>query len=148
VPDVVVIHIVGEVYNPGVFVLPAGSRVSHAVEAAGGYTADADLFRVNLAAPLADAMHIIVPAVGDYSAVPHIGGSTGFADGPGGLICINTATYSQLRTLNGIGTARANSIITHRENIGGFTSVEQLLDIPGIGSTILENIRPHITVRN
>ena len=138
----VVVHVVGEVRNPGVYTLPAGSRVTHAVEMAGGHTAEADLFRVNLAAPLVDAMQVIVPAVGDYSVVG--AGTAAFDDG---LVCLNGATYAELRTLNGIGTVRANAIISHREAIGGFTHVEQLLDITGIGNAILESIRPYITVR-
>jgi competence protein ComEA len=133
----------GEVHNPGVYTLPAGSRVTDAVEMAGGYTEDADLFRVNLSAFLRDEMQIIVPAVGDYSIV----GPEGFALPSDGLIDLNTATSTQLQELPNIGQARAQSIIDYRESVGGFTHVEELLNISGIGDTIFNRLKPLVTVR-
>jgi competence protein ComEA len=142
----IVIHILGEVYAPGVYSLPVGARVTDAVEMAGGYTQDADLMRVNLAAPLQDAMQIIVPAVGDYS-VAASGGGFASAEPNDGLINLNTATSAQLQTLPGIGVARAQSIIDYRESVGGFTTVEELMNISGIGTAIFANIREQVTIR-
>ncbi|MCL2203260.1 MAG: helix-hairpin-helix domain-containing protein [Defluviitaleaceae bacterium] len=148
-PGYVVIHILGEVYAPGVFTLPEGSRVVDAVNIAGGYTVEADLVRVNLAAPLRDAMQIIVPAVGDYSVVASVETSV-VAASPGqaeaGLINLNTATLSQLQTLPNIGPARAQSIIDYRESVGGFTRIEELLNISGIGNTIFDRLRQLVVV--
>jgi competence protein ComEA len=137
-PEHVVVHILGAVYNPGVYTLPAGTRVTDAVEMAGGYTEDADLTRVNLAAPLRDAMQIIVPALGDpTAAIPPTGG---------GLVNINTATLTELQTLPGIGPARAQSVIDFRDAAGGFTQIEDLLNVSGIGNTIFNGLKDFITV--
>jgi competence protein ComEA len=142
----IVIHILGEVYAPGVYTLPSDSRVVDAVQMAGGYTGEADLTRVNLAAPLRDAMQIIVPAVGDYTVVPRVIQSDDSTSGDG-LIDLNTATLTQLQTLPGIGAARAQSIIDYRETSGGFTHIEELMNISGIGTAIFSNIKERVIVR-
>jgi competence protein ComEA len=143
----VVVHILGEVHNPGVYSLPADARVVDAVEMAGGYTVDADLARVNLAAPLRDAMQIIVPAVGDYSVVPK-NAAVGEPNGPaGGLIDINTASLAELQTLPGIGPARAQSIVDYREAMGGFSSPEELMNISGIGNATFNGLKDLVTIR-
>ncbi|MCL2187338.1 MAG: helix-hairpin-helix domain-containing protein [Defluviitaleaceae bacterium] len=146
-----VIHILGAVYTPGVFQLPANTRIVDAVKKAGGYTKYADLTRLNLAAPLRDAMQIIVPTLGDYTVevitdgVPRQERIPAAADD--GLICLNTASLAELQTLPNIGPARAQSIIDYRETHGGFTRVEELLNISGIGNTIFERLRPLVIVR-
>lgn len=148
-----VVHILGAVHNPGVFTLPADARIIHAIEKAGGYTADADLRNINLAAPLRDAMQIIVPVVGEIitpieeeptsiESTPH---TTALNDN--GFICINTASSTLLQTLPNIGPARAQAIIDFRESHGAFTRVEDLLNITGIGHAIVEALRPLIIVR-
>ena len=148
-PPYVVVDVVGAVYNPGVFTLPAAARVIHAIEAAGGYTSEAFRAGINGAAELHDAMQIYVPTQLEDGSVTAGGFSQtqtgGAADD--GLICLNAATYAQLRTLHQIGTARANAILSQREALGGFVSVEQLLDITGISHGILDPIRAYITVR-
>ena len=151
-PAYVVVHVLGAVYAPGVFSLPVDARVVDAVNKAGGYTQEADLMRVNLAAPLVDAMQIIVPAAGDYSVIPAGGDGSGSVPGTvtvpdDGLICLNTATLTELQTLPNIGPARAQSIIDYRESAGGFTRVEELLNISGIGNTIFGRLEPLVTVR-
>ncbi|MCL2603370.1 MAG: helix-hairpin-helix domain-containing protein [Defluviitaleaceae bacterium] len=145
----VVIHILGEVREPGVYTLPANARVADAVEMAGGYTQEADLTRINLAVPLRDAMQIIVPATGDYSIVGP--GESGIVEdsvtASDGLIDLNTAALAQLQTLPGIGPARAQSIIDYRENIGRFTQIEELMNISGIGNAVFNGLKELITVR-
>jgi competence protein ComEA len=138
-PGYVVVHILGEVHTPGVFTLPADARVVDAVERAGGHTQNADLTRINLAVPLQDAMQIIVPALGEHSDAPPAQDD--------GLINLNIATSAQLQTLPGVGPARAQSIIDYREAVGGFTRVDELLNISGIGNATLENLRPLVVVR-
>ena len=154
-PGVVIVHIVGEVNNPGVFELTEGSRVNHALQLAGGATDYADLARVNLAAVLVDAMQIIIPAVGDdvlevfvydeaYVRQPQTTvEDTGIA---GGLVNINTATSAELQTLPGIGPAIASNIIEYRESHGGFNSVEDLINVVRIGSATLERLRGLVRV--
>jgi len=152
-PLYVIVDVVGAVYNPGVFTLPADARVIHAIEAAGGYTAYAFRPGINGATELVDAMQIYVPTLredGSHTSAPVASIGGGIASG-GGIqddrLCLNTATYAQLRTLTHIGTVRAQNILNHRELLGGFSSVEQLLEITGIGDGILDDIRPYITVR-
>jgi len=149
-PVYVVVDVVGAVYRPGVFTLPASARVIHAIEAAGGYTAQAFRAGINGAAELYDAKQIYVPTLlEDGTVTAHIavqpGASVAVIDD--GLLCLNAATYAQLRTLHQIGTARATSILNQREALGGFSSIEQLLEIAGISHGILDPIRPYITVR-
>ncbi|MCL2364437.1 MAG: ComEA family DNA-binding protein [Defluviitaleaceae bacterium] len=148
-PSYVVVDVVGAVYQPGVFTLPADARVIHAIEAAGGYTAYAFRAGINGAAEIFDAMQIYVPTLlEDGTVTGHIAmpGAAG-AVVDDGLLCLNTATYAQLRTLHQIGTARATAILNHREALGGFANVDQLLDITGISHGILDPLRPYIIVR-
>jgi competence protein ComEA len=144
----VVVHVVGAVPTPGVQHLPAGSRVADAVQAAGGATPDADLARVNLAAELTDGQQIYVPRVGESPPTPITpAGTTGDpATGPEPLVDINTATAAELDELPGIGPTTAEAIITTREERGGFTSVDDLLDVRGIGDAKLAELRPRVTV--
>ena len=149
-PAYVVVDVVGAVYNAGVFTLPADARVIHAIEAAGGYTAYAFRAGINGAAEIFDAMQIYVPTLlEDGTVTGHVATQSGAAGAAiaDGLICLNTATYAQLRTLHQIGTARATAILDHRDALGGFANVDQLLDIAGISHGILDPIRPYIIVR-
>ena len=147
-PAYVVVDVVGAVYNPGVFTLRADQRVIHAIEAAGGYTSEAFRAGINGAAALYDAMQIYVPTLLEDGAITsHVTAQPGATTINDGLICLNTATYAQLRTLNQIGTARATAILNHREALGGFSYVDQLLQISGISNGILDPIRAYITVR-
>ncbi|MCL1788674.1 MAG: helix-hairpin-helix domain-containing protein [Defluviitaleaceae bacterium] len=152
-PEIIVVHIVGEVENPGVFELETGARVYDALQLAGGATEDADLTRINLAAFLQDAMQIIVPAVGDNVDEVFIfaeGSAPGASPGPppqtGGLVNINTATLEQLQTLPGVGPVMAENIIAYRESVGGFASVDDLINVTRIGEATLERLRPLVTV--
>jgi competence protein ComEA len=142
---VVFVHVTGRVRRPGILELPAGSRVADAVGAAGGVTAGADLDRVNLARRLTDGEQVHVPAQGEpiVAAPPGPGGTGDPAAGQ--PIDLNTATLEQLQSLPGIGEVTAERIIAHREQ-QPFRSVEDLLDVPGIGERKLEDIRDLVVV--
>jgi competence protein ComEA len=145
-PEEVVVHVAGAVLRPGVLHLPAGSRVVDAIEAAGGLAPTADGTRINLAAPVADGERVYVPAVGE--ATPAVVGPSGASgDGePTGPLDLNTADEAALDALPGVGPATAKAIIEHRTKIGRFTSVDQLLDVRGIGEAKLAELRPLVTV--
>jgi competence protein ComEA len=147
VPSLVV-HVAGAVVDPGVHRLAAGARVVDAIDAAGGLTADADPDRVNLAAPLADGSRIYVLRRGEvappslHDAAP----SSGPLGGDAGPLDLNAATLTQLDALPGVGPATAQAIIDHRARVGRFRSVEELLDVRGIGPAKLEQLRPLVRV--
>lgn len=169
----VTVHVVGEVGEPGVVELPAGSRVADAVEAAGGLSESAVTDAVNMAAPAADGVQIVIPdqalaeqweqdpptpssgsggqtATGSAQAgSAAAGGSPEEGAGPaatGAAIDLNTATAAQLEELPKVGPVLAQRIVEHREQIGGFRSVEELDDVSGIGPAMMEAIAPLVTV--
>lgn len=128
-PEEIVVAVVGEVAHPGLVTLPPGSRVSDALAAAEPL-GHAELGGLNIAQRLVDGEQIAVPAVGAEPPPPPAGAA---APGAAGPINLNTAAEAELTTLKGVGEATAAAIVKHREEIGGFSSVEQLLDVPGIG---------------
>lgn len=142
-----VVHVAGAVAAPGVHELPAGARVADAIEVAGGLTEDADGARINLAAPVVDGARVYVPAVGEEPPPVALGGPV---DGPGGVpagpVSLNTADAAALDALPGVGPATAAAILEHRAKVGAFTSVDQLLDVPGIGEAKLEALRDLVTL--
>lgn len=153
-PEEVVVHAAGAVVAPGLHRLPAGARVADLLDAAGGPAPEADLDRVNLAAPLADGERVWFPRLGE-EAPPEVAGSSGgdgaaaAAAGGGaaaGPIDINTATAEQLAELPGVGPSIAAAIVRHREEVGPFRSVDDLLDVSGIGPARLEQLRGLVTV--
>jgi competence protein ComEA len=147
----------GAVARPGVYELPAGARVDDLVLAAGGLGPDADGDRVNLAAPVADGERVWVPRTGETEQ-PEVVAGTGTAPpppaAPGGsgeeaapaLIELNTATAEELETLPGVGPATSASIIAYRDENGGFSSVDELLEVSGIGPAKLEAVRDLVSV--
>lgn len=139
----VVVHVAGAVVSPGVYRFSDGARTIDAITAAGGGRADADLGRVNLAARLSDGLRVYVPAVGE-TAAPVIGGSSDPAEQ--GPINLNAATADQLDGLPGVGPATAAAIIAYRRDHGPFSSIEQLLEVHGIGPSKLEQIRSMVVV--
>ncbi|MDR6225107.1 helix-hairpin-helix domain-containing protein [Desmospora profundinema] len=146
-PAELVVDVKGAVKKPGVYRLPPGSRVEDAVKRAGGPAGKADMDRVNQAQPLTDGMALFVPAEGEED-VPLAGDSFPAAGGSGeaGAVNLNTATQEQLESLNGIGPAKAEAILRHREEHGPFSSVDELVQVPGIGEKTLEQLRDQVTV--
>lgn len=150
----VYVHVSGSVASPGLYVLAEDARVVDAIAAAGGFGTDADTAAVNLARTLADGEQLHVPRMGEVPAPPVGGASGGAAPGasaggagqPGGLVNLNTAAAAELETLPRIGPAMAERIIAWRDENGGFTTVEDLLAVPGIGDKMLESLRDLVTV--
>ncbi len=147
----VVVHVVGAVVRPGVLRLPRGSRAIDAVDLAGGLAADADTARVNLAAELVDGQRLVVPVVGQDPPVEVAsGGATSggaaSAGGPAGPLELNSATVEQLDELPGVGPSTAAAIVEHRSTVGAFRSVEDLLDVRGIGDAKLDALRDLVVI--
>lgn len=140
---VLLVDVAGWVRRPGVYEFAEGARVIDAIEAAGGARPGALLLSLNLAAPLVDGTQILVPKEG---AEPLDGGVGAAPGSVAGLVNVNTATNAELETLPGIGEVIAQAIVDHRTENGPFTSVDQLLDVSGIGDATLENIRELVTV--
>lgn len=144
-----VVDVAGEVRRPGVYRLPAGSRVDAAVRRAGGPTRRADLTALNLASRLDDGRQVIVPmrAPGGGAAVAAAGdaGGAGAGTAPATPVNLNTATVDQLTQLDGVGPATAQRIVAYRQQHGGFASVDELDQVPGIGPKKLAAIRPHVS---
>ncbi|OUZ07358.1 hypothetical protein BHE97_17375 [Aeromicrobium sp. PE09-221] len=137
-----VIHVTGEVQTPGIVVVPAGSRVHEAIDAAGGVAGAPDLSTLNLAREIQDGEQIVV---GGPPAGPE-GGAAASGAGAGGLININTADSSTLEELPGVGPVTAQAIIDRRADHGPFRAVEDLLDVKGIGEATLADLRDRVTV--
>ena len=132
----VVVHVVGAVRRPGLYRLRDGERVADAVRRAGGASGEANLAGINLAAPVADGLQIVVPARVEAAAPD--GGATSVGDG---TVHLNTATIAELDALPGIGPVTAQKIIDFREEHGAFRSVDELDAVPGIGAARLEQLR-------
>jgi competence protein ComEA len=131
-----VVHVAGAVARPGIVTLAGGSRVTDAIEAAGGAHPDADLDRLNLAAELGDGERVAVAMQGQPAPVLDVAAAAGGSatDGPtAGPVNLNTATQAELETLPGIGPTLAQAIIDERERSGGFAAVDDLRRVPGIG---------------
>jgi competence protein ComEA len=140
----IVVHVAGAVRDPGVYRLRPGARVDDAVGRAGGATSRADLSQVNLAAELEDGRQVLVPERMSAAAAAAGGGAAPPA--PGIPLNLNTATLEQLDELDGIGPATAQQILDYREAHGGFGSVEELAQVPGIGDKRLASLREQVRV--
>lgn len=141
----VTVDVAGRVRRPGVTTLPAGSRVIDALRQAGGSRARVDLTALNLARVLVDGEQIVVgrtlvPGGAAASA------STAAPDPAGGLVNLNTATAEQLDTLPGVGPVTAQKILEWRAGHGAFSSVDELLEVDGIGDKTLADLAPHVTL--
>ncbi|MEC0302427.1 ComEA family DNA-binding protein [Terribacillus saccharophilus] len=138
----VMVDIKGEVQKPGVYELAPDSRVEQALNAAGGLTENAEERSINLAQRVADEQVIYVAAIGEADVPVQTAGSSTSSE----KININQADSEELTELNGIGEAKAQAIITFREENGPFTSIEQLTEVPGIGEKSLENMKDQISL--
>lgn len=164
-PDVAVLYVVGAVEHAGVVRVAADARVTDALTAAGGAAADADLSRLNLARPVVDGERLYVPRIGEAEVPAELppgggagagagaGGSGSGADGAGGgagaaaqVVDLNTADATALETLPGIGPALAERILAWRDEHGGFRSVEDLLEVSGIGEGRFAELQDRVTV--
>jgi competence protein ComEA len=140
----VVVHVAGAVVAPGVYELDAGARVRDAVLAAGGPTSDANWDALNLAALVADASRVHVPAIGE-EVVATIAPTPVGEPGSSGPVDVNTADAALLETLPGVGPATAAAIITERERNGPFLGIDDLDRVPGIGPAKLAALRDLVT---
>jgi len=128
-----VVSVVGAVVEPGLLTLAPGARVHDALQQVSPLP-DADLTALNLAQKLTDGQQLVVPVAGETPAEVSSG------------ISLNSATESELTALPGVGPATAAAIVAHRESTGGFGSVEQLLDVRGIGPAKFESLRDQVTL--
>lgn len=164
----VFVDVGGAVNNGGVIALPAGSRIADAITAAGGLRDDADVRYLNRAALLADGDRLYVPTEAEVLSgatppsagqVTSSGGYTGATQGDAsggtasgsagssnGLININTADSDALQILNGVGPATAQKIIDYRTSNGGFKSIEDIMNVSGIGQATFNKLKDHITI--
>jgi competence protein ComEA len=144
----VVIDVAGKVRRPGLYHLPAGSRVDDAITAAGGPRRGVNLSTLNLAAVLVDGQQILVGVPGQAPApVGAPGVAAGSADGaPIAPVSLNTATLEQLETLPRVGPVTAQKILDYRAAHGSFTSIDQLKDVSGIGDVTFAGIAPLVTL--
>lgn len=150
--DGILVHVVGAVNNPGVFLLSEGSRIYQAVDAAGGALPTAQLAALNLAAPVSDGLQIVV-LTQDQAAQPHnvpgVGASAteeAARSGPEGPLNINAATAADLDDLPGIGPVLADRIVAWRTDHGPYPSIDALDAVSGIGAKLLENLRSLVSV--
>jgi competence protein ComEA len=152
-----VAHAAGAVVAPGVYELETGSRVADLIDAAGGLTSDADADRLNLAGPLADGTRLFVPRVGQPvpdeidtgagpASDPEDQGSLPAGEDAPGLVDLNRADVAELDTLPGVGPTTAQAIVDHRSEHGPFTSVDDLIDVRGIGEAKLAQLRDLVRV--
>ena len=145
------VYVCGAVRSPGVYAFSEGTRIYEAVNAAGGFTDEADSRALNLAEVIRDAQQLYVPAVNETGGaeggypVPPASGEGGTA-GSGTLVNINTAPLSELVTINGIGESRGRDIISYRDSNGGFSDIEDIMKVPGIKEGLFNRIKDKITV--
>lgn len=145
------VHVAGAVNQAGVVQVAPGARVTDAITAAGGPAPEADLTRINLAAPISDGQQVVVPLVGEPLPVVvspgPVGGSAGGSTADGaGPVSINQATQADLEGLPGVGPAIASAILAERDKRGGFQSIEELLEVRGIGEQRLADLTPLISL--
>ncbi len=159
---VVYVHVAGAVRRPGLYELPMGARVADAIKAAHGPRRKAAIGAVNLAQLVADGSKIDVPRRGEVASPTSVPGApvtgapvtgapvtgapvTGVSPSPA-VINLNSADETQLESIPGVGPVTAAAILAFRARIGSFTSVDQLLEVSGIGPATLESLRPYVSI--
>lgn len=165
-PQTIYVHVCGAVVNPNVYELPTGSRVYEAVQMAGGFTEDADESYVNQAQTLSDGVKLVIPTieqtqamvtensevdlvgiVGEQGGVQETAASAqGETASSDGKININTATEAELCNIPGIGATRAAAIVAYRQEKGGFSAIEDIMNVSGIKEGTYEKIKDSIKV--
>jgi competence protein ComEA len=136
------VHVAGAVRSPGVYKMRDGERIQDAVRRAGGARRGADLNAINLAAKVADGQQVVVPRRGAAGQAAAAGAGASEPGGPPQApVSLSTATAEQLDTLDGVGPATAAKILDYRRRHGGFRSVDDLGEIPGIGPKRLAALR-------
>ena len=145
-PGTVTVDVAGKVRRPGIAVLDAGARVVDALEAAGGARPGVDLTGLNLARVLVDGEQVLVGGPAPTGAAASASPPPGDPSGPVVMVNLNTATESELDTLPEVGPVTAASILQWRDQHGGFTSVDELLEVDGIGEVTLGKLAPYVTV--
>ncbi len=149
----IVVHITGAVKKQGVIELKEGSRISDAIESAGGATKEADLSKINLAYIVKDGQKIYVPNKNDKEETNNITEDAGEnviqndTTSKQEKVNINTASQTELETLNGIGPSTALKIINYRQQNGNFKKIEDVKNVPGIGDSKYEGIKENICVK-
>ena len=146
----IAVNLAGAVVNPGVYRFEAETRLDQVIETAGGFADQADrdwiAKHLNLAAKVEDGDKFYVPVVGeDFSLIDAESGSSGSVAGvSAGLVNINSASQKELESLPGIGPSFASAIISYREENNGFTTIEELMAVSGIGPKTFEKIKDKI----
>ncbi len=139
--EFIYVDIKGQVHNPGVYKVEKSSRLFQVINLAGGITVDADRLTYNLSMKLRDEQVIYIPSINEeYPMITVV-----IDNDQNGIININTATLQQLDTLPGVGPTTAQNIIDYREENGEFDSIEDLIEVAGIGEATLNEIRENIT---
>ncbi len=136
------IHVCGSVNNPGVYYLDNGMRIHDAILAAGGFSKEANQQYLNLAKPLTDGEQIYIPSNSEVAS-NEFANSSALNDG---LVNINNASMEELKTLPGIGDVKANAIISYREDVGKFSSIDDIKNVAGIKDSSYEKIKDYIKV--
>lgn len=150
-PGLLRVHISGEVRVPDVYELPTGAILRDGINAAGGMTRSAAADLLNLALPLADGMHVHVPALDQTTSEPALieraaPGTAPLGTSTGELINLNTATLEELDQLPGVGPSTAQKIIDYRQANGPFATIDEIQNVSGIGPAKLEQIRDLVTI--
>lgn len=152
-PQEIFVDVCGAVNQPGVYEMDPDSRVFQAIEAAGGMTEEASGISVNQAQPLSDGQQVYVPTVQEaeegsfVSAVPETTGTGESMGTEDGIVNLNTADAETLKTLSGIGDSKAQAILAYREEHGGFSSIEEIMQVPGIKESTFSMIKDKIAVK-
>lgn len=156
--DTIIVHITGEVKEPGIIELPSEARIADAIEAAGGVTEGADLDEVNLAFVLSDGQKVYIPnknekEVSGEKVYITVGSGNNIIvqdkveEGKKQKVNINEAKQEDFEQLPGIGPSIAQRIVEYRDQNGKFTSIDELQEVKGIGEAKFENIKEYVTIK-
>jgi competence protein ComEA len=156
-PAAIAVYVIGAVNTPGVVYIPHQSRVLNAIEAAGGFSTDADADAVNLAARVTDGERISILSRSASATKTALTSTASAANVKGGTIVtpsvvfpinLNTATQAELEALPTIGPTKAAQIMAYRQKIGTFIKIEEIQNVPGIGPETFEKIKDLITLQD